>query len=75
MVEDPDKVKIIRCIDVEIVAICRNKYFVTGSTDKYSLKGLVPQTSFKFCYCLKLFRKNIPTAKICAVYTEIKLQN
>lgn len=39
------------------------------------MKGLVPLTSFKFCYFLKLFKKNIPTAKVCAVCTEIKLQD
>lgn len=66
---------IIHYTDVEIVVFCRSKYFVIGNTNKYLLKDLVPQTSFKFCYYLKLFRKNIRTAKVCAVYTEIKLQN
>lgn len=46
-----------------------------GSTNKYLLKSLAPQTLFKFCYCLKLLRYNIPIAKLCSVYTEIKLQN
>lgn len=61
-------------IDVEIIAICWNKYWVIGNSDKYLLKGLVPLNCFKFRYCLKLFRKNIPTAKILAVCTEIKFQ-
>jgi len=61
--------------DVEITVICWNEYLVIGNTDKYLLKGLVPLTSFKFCYCLKLVGKTMPTAKICAVCTEIKLQD